>query len=62
MVRLDRIQSQVSDFADQKNFRSALNLYESLDQELKSLEASTTRGYHDMESYAELMSDIERGK
>ena len=59
---LDRIQSQVSDFADQKNFRSALNLYESLDQELTSLEASTTRGYHDMESYAELMSDIERGK
>lgn len=27
-----------------------------------SLEASTTRGYHDMGSYAELMSDIERGK
>jgi hypothetical protein len=59
---LDRIQSEVSGFADQKNFRSALSLYKSLDQELTSLEASTTQGYHDMESYAELMSDIERGK
>src|ERR1044072_395621 len=59
---LDRIQSEVSGFANQKNFHSALSLYRSLDQGLTSLEASTTRGYHDIESYAELMSDIERGK
>jgi hypothetical protein len=59
---LDRIQSQVSSLASQKNFHSALSLYRSLDQGLTSLEASTTRGYHDIESYAELMSDIERGK
>jgi hypothetical protein len=59
---LDRIQSQVECFASQKNFDSALSLYRSLDQGLTSLEASTIRGYHDIESYAELMSDIERGK
>ena len=59
---LDRVQSRIAEFARQKNFRSALSLYKSLDQELTSLESSTTLGYHDMESYAELMSDIERGK
>jgi len=59
---LDRIHSQVSGLVSQKNFHSALSLYGSLDQGLTSLEASTARGYHDIESYAEPHEYIERGK
>jgi len=59
---LDSMKDQLPLLKSEKNFRSALARYAKLDEKLLSFEESVSRAHHEMEWWAEMQSDIARGK